>query len=330
MRRNVLFFAIALMLSAGLGAGWAQSSDATLSEQVRDEIKEHKEAIDKYLAVGNKNEAAYHANKIAFNYWVNGLLDQSLVYFKQSLQYNQEIGNTNAIASIYNFLGQVYNDKEDYTNALKNFQEALTIRRKMKDKQNMASIMSSMATVYNTTKQYQNAVNILEDAIDIAKELQDKKKMANIYGMLANNYEEMGNSQKSFEYLNLYSAIDKVILKEETEKRQKMAQDRLTVVELKANEAEAEVDSAKRRLKSTEEALVQVERINQENMLQIELLQKEKQIKELTIKEQEAKLQFQVLLRNSFIGGFILVGLLAFVLYRGYMERSGTTRCWPT
>ena len=312
---NVFAISVLLLNATALNAQFSTE----LSQALAQEIEEHKAKANELENAGDFNQAAFHLNKAATIYWVNGFPNKAIPLFEQTITLNERIGNNNAIRMLNNNIAMIYTDEEDYPKALSYFNKSLSIARQMSRKPDIAASLLNIANVQTEMQKYTHAAKTLEEANAIARELNDAKLLRNCYSLLADVYEKMGNSEKSAEYFAMYTAISRKIQREELRKRDSEArkivedaQSKVTEIEQAKQLTEKELLDKQRALKETEENLEQIEQISKERQMQIDLLNKEKELKDAIIKNQK-------LVRNVFL--FIIFVVLAFAMLFFYNLR---------
>ena len=286
-----------------------------LFSQTNDKINDYLQKVELYKSQGDKSETAQYLNKLAFLYWDQENYDKALDYFNQSLTINVDIGNKNAIKTIYTNIGMIYSDKEEYETSILYFRKSLLISREINVKKDIASSLINLAVPLVTVKRYDEANKNLLEALNISMQNNNIKLMRTCYGMLSENYKKMGDDEKASKYFNLYASFQKKIQSEQIKENQQ----KMNAIKKQTSEIVAEKDT---KLKNTENSLIKQKKISKERQMQIGLLNKEKQIKELKIKEQNAQLKTEAMYRTFLIVGFVLVGLIAFVVYRGYKQKK--------
>lgn len=283
-----------------------------LSQTLNAEIEAQIVKANEFENSGNYNQAAFHLNKVATIYWVNGFPNKAIPLFEKTIALNEKIGNKNAIKALNNNIGLIYTDHENYPKALEYFNKSLSIARQMNRKPDIAASLLNVANVQSEMMEYANAAKTLEEVNALARELSDEKLLRNCYSLLADVYEKMGNSNKSAEYFALYTTISRKIQREEMRKSDSQArkivedaESKVTEIEHAKEQTEKELLNKQKALKETEESLEQVEQVSKDRQMQIDLLNKEKELKDAIIKNQK-------LVRNVFL--FIIFVVLAFAL----------------
>jgi two-component system, sensor histidine kinase and response regulator len=308
-----------------------------LSSQQEYNIQNYKLLVNKHEKLNNKVEVAEYLNKIAYIYWESEHHTEALEYFTQSMEINKTLNNKNALKSIYNSLGMIYSDLGQYDMALNMFSENLKICRKLKQNTDIISGLINLSVAYEDLKKNKEAITCLDEALKIAQEENNIKLMRRCYSALAENYENLGNGDKSMEYINLYLSLDKILQKEENElKDQKINQLQSISQDIKST-----LSTKAKRLEETEASLKEVQQLTREKQMEIDLLQRDNLIQSLKIRQQEAQIKFerQLLeiqtelqsaqdkklifersLRQILMGGVIIISLLALVIYMLYRQ----------
>lgn len=136
---------------------------------------------------------------------------EAIAKFEKALGIAKEIGNKEYIAWFLGNLGSVFQNMEQYDNALNYFKEALAIHKEIGDKLGERDRLSKIAAVYVMVGQYENALNYFKQTLAIHKELGDKigegdslTKIGSVYGM-------MGQHEKALGYIEQALAIQKEI-----------------------------------------------------------------------------------------------------------------------
>jgi len=310
----ILFPLIFLLLTGNIAA-----QNTSLPANAQKALEEYQQQAAQYSQSGNKSQESYYLNKIASLYWDHQLPLQAAEYYKKSLQLNHALGNQNAIAIISNHLGMIYADQKQQEPSLQYFEQSLTARKALGDKTHIVSAIINVAVSLNTKGDYQQAITQLEEGLALAKELQSVKLMRSCYGMISDNYRQLGNNDKAIEYYNYFASLEKKIQEEIIEQREAASQQKVA-------RAQAEKQAKEAELQNTTQELQKIEEISAKRQMQIDLLNKEKELKELALKEQEAQLKIEALVRNSLIGGIFLTALLAFMLFANIRQARRVNR----
>ncbi|HEY8401149.1 MAG TPA: tetratricopeptide repeat protein [Cytophagaceae bacterium] len=285
-----------------------------------------KKEADKSIQDGDNARAAELFYKIAFIYWNNNDLEESIQYFSESIKLNEQAGNIKSMAIASSNLGMIYSEMMDYESSISYFEKSILLKKLINDNDGIVSELLNQAMVMNSFEKYDDAIKSLEEALSIAKEFSDSKIIRIVYQLLGQNYEKTGNMQRSIDCYNYASIIDKQIQKEAYLLKEVQAKLELERMENKNRESEKarlikelELIQERERRKSTEDSLHEAEKLNRERTLQIELLNQEKKLKELTIKDQQAALEnqrFKMLVMIGFSVLVVIFGIYFIISYR--------------
>jgi serine phosphatase RsbU (regulator of sigma subunit) len=281
---------------------------------------------------GDKKEASRFLNMAASMCWESKNYPQAIRHFEKSLQLNESIGNENGISMINNNLGMIYADAADYEKSLIYFEKTLETRRKTKERLGIIAANVNIAVVLNNLKRHNEAGKYLEDALKLATEMNDTQQIRSCYGMLAETYQKAGNQQLSMQYFAMYRTFHEMEQKtKEGQYKQVAEQARLNqlLAEAEKKNKELELLNKNKQLVEKEKELVQSDKATEELMTQstkqelaIDVLKKNNLIKELTIKEEEAKLDAERRFRNLVIAGLALMLLLTGLVFYNYLQKQ--------
>ncbi|OFX85283.1 MAG: hypothetical protein A2W99_15060 [Bacteroidetes bacterium GWF2_33_16] len=306
LKTNFVFRIVIILFFLGY-SNLSKAQD--ISQETNALIENYKKQAEDFKLQNNATQQASYLNKIAYLYWESGVYKEAAQYFKESLELNKQSNNLNGIKSILFNIGLIYTDMEDYKKAYDSFHEGLSYARNLKQKDGIYTGLINEAGALKQLGKNNEAIKDLDEALLIAKELNNLKLIRTCYGMLAENYETLGNSEKTMEYYNLFASIDKHIKSEqikdiETKSKvevQKATQAK-TLSEQQLSEKVSELEEAQESLKKTEE-------ISKQQQLELDL-------KELAIREKEAQLRNERIIRFSFTAIAIIILLFSLVLIR--------------
>lgn len=276
-----------------------------ISEQAGDK----KATADAYYNIGNVNSIQNNLHDASQNYFAAlklyeeagykqgiGLCYASLVEYyakqkdyKKALEYNlkgiqilEAIEDRVRAAEAKDIRGNLYIEMNNYTDALKIFLEDLKVYQEMGDSINTAGAYNNVGFAYSKLKKYDESVNYFNKGLLLAKEVDAKDKILNCYRSLAELYEMKNDYKNAYRYHKLYFAMNDSLFNETKSKQ---------MAEMKTQyETEKKDDD-------------------------IALLNKNKEIQNIEINKQK-------LLKNSFIGGLLLVLVLFFLIYNNYRTRQ--------
>ena len=313
---------LVLILVLSLGTGYVTVFGQKLPAAIQREIDDNLALAKGSESQGNLAEAALYYGKVAKVYWVNNQSNQATEYFETAASLNEKIGNVNALRTIYGNLGVLSSDAEQYDKAIGYFQKSLTISRKQKRKADAATMLVNIGSAQLELNKNQEALKSLTEANSIALELNDLGLIKSTYGMLADVETKLGNSEKSADYFNLYTAFTRRIQRDqmaqkdkEVQAREEQAKQQVQEVVQSKKLTEEELLEQKKNLSSTKATLKKVEKVTAEKQMQINLLSKEKEL-------QNAQLRAQALVRNIIIGVVVILFGIAILILYGYNQKK--------
>ena len=109
-------------------------------------LNELKQSYQQALDGGDRNNAIFYLNKIAFNQWDNGNISEAITSFQELYKLAESNGNRNAMRNSCSNLGMIYSDKSEYAKAEEYIQKGLQINRQMGDKAGQAAALTNLAT----------------------------------------------------------------------------------------------------------------------------------------------------------------------------------------
>ena len=248
-------------------------------------IKFFLQALKVYEEIKYKKGLAYCYNNLGNTYFHQKKYSEALDMHLKSLKIKEEIHDKRGISSSLLNIGRSYSEQGKYKEALNYLERSIKIKEEIGDKSGIANVSINIAEVYIQQKQYPKALDFIRKGFEIAKEVGAKEVIEDAYKGYAEIYAKLGNYPKAYEFHNLYSDIKDSILNENNLKH--------------INELSAKYE-------------------NEKKEQEIVLLNKDKKIQETQF---QAELKQQTILRNVFIGGFVLVLLLAFVSVVGYRQK---------
>ena len=77
-------------------------------------LNELKQSYQQALDGGDRNNAIFYLNKIAFNQWDNGNISEAITSFQELYKLAESNGNRNAMRNSCSNLGMIYSDKSEY------------------------------------------------------------------------------------------------------------------------------------------------------------------------------------------------------------------------
>ena len=253
--------------------------------------------------------------------------NEALEYLYSSLGLAEQEGNIELLIEIYNDMGNLYVQVKDYKKAKGYTLQAYLLSKKIRNRNYYALSNLHLATINNELKNYYKAYSYAEEtyntlkqekypsltklkaliemaraciqikdfnqaeekldiAMSFARQIQAKKQIAQIYQYFSLLYESQNDPTRALVYFKLHKVHIDSVFNEE-----------------------------KTRSISRMHSLLQLEKKDKE----IDLLTRDKKIR-------EEEYQIQTLVRNSFIGAFSFILVLAFILFRNNARGRKTNK----
>lgn len=258
-----------------------------------------------------------------------GALDKALEFFFKSLKINESIGNQEGMVICFNDIGCIYRDQGDYNKATDYYNKSLKICIETNDKKGMSLFYGNLGIVHtelgkiaaekkSKTENFNKAFKYFSMSMEISENLGNKSVISQIYIYKGILLSQMGEHKKAIE-----SCINGVELSRSIGELNILKEAYKYISEIYANAGDYKnaykshllfsnlndslFKSNDRKRFAEMQMIHEIE--NQEKELQ--LLNKDNQI-------QEAEIKKQTLIRNSFIIGFVLLLLLAFLIFNRY------------
>lgn len=257
----------------------------------------YRKSLKIYETIGDIKGVATLYNNIAFIYNNKGNSQEALEYFQKSLKIENELGNKDGIARTLNNMGSSYYKKGNIPDALEAFRKSLKIYEEIGDKSGIASSLDKIGVIYLEQKKYAEAEIFCALSLKIAKELGFPESIYNASLTLSKIYKIQGGAAETSG--NMAVAAD----------RYKNAMEMKDLFKLMADS----ISNAETR-KSVLKKQMQYEFEKKESEANAEQNKKDAVAKE--------EKQRQIVIRNSFIGGFVLVLTLALMISKGYRQKQ--------
>jgi len=160
-----------------------------------------------FEALKDTTKAIDVESNIAIVYKNIGLYEKSLeVAFRQLARLNQK-KPTRALASCYNTIALVYEDTEEYDDAIAYHREALRVRKEIGYQAGEGHSFHNIGEAYRNKGQYDSARANLQRALKIKNDLNDKSGTSSTLNSLGRTYVGLGKLTEAEKYFNDALAI---------------------------------------------------------------------------------------------------------------------------
>jgi len=285
-------------------------------------LEAYQTALMIYEGYDNKSRMAMAFNGIG-NIYI-GLVDnlQATDYYQRALKIHEEFNDKRSIAFCLSNLANISSKEGDYNKALEYYQRAYIILEELGFKAHMGSVLSNQSILFKEQGDYYKALELCQESLKLFQDIEDEKGKCGVYLSLSGIYIKTDETDKA-EY-NALLAL-KIANKFKLLGKQQSAHELLfEIYEIKNNYRKAY--NHHKQFKAIYDSLY-----NEDNVKKITGLEykynfdKEKQAIELEQQKKDAvnaeKARRQKVVRNSFIGGFSLIFLLAIVIFLNLIQK---------
>jgi signal transduction histidine kinase/tetratricopeptide (TPR) repeat protein len=284
--------------------------------------------------LNDQNGIALSLNNIGIIYVEQKEYDKALDYYQRSLEIREGLGDSFGIAGSYNNLGVVYRNLKDLDKALEYYTKSLTIRMKIGDKRGIASVLNNIGIIHKTKGDIEKAIEYYEKSVAIQHELGQKSNISSTLSNIGHLYLKENNLNKASAYGEKSYTIAKEVgnpmqikmaakLKEEVCRKKGDYRNALKFYEEYIVMRDSLDNIQNREL--TEKRYWQYE--YQKKTLADSLQHQQAiEVKNLMLakKQEESKRQLVVIYALFFV--FILMIVLAMLIYRGYLMKIKTNK----
>jgi tetratricopeptide (TPR) repeat protein len=248
------------------------------------EAKENLEkALKMFIEVGNKSGIALTYNTLGIMQQRQRKLDEARQSFLKSAEILRQSNEQQGLSMAYNNIGSVYEEENRYEDAMASYMQALEIKERIEDKEGIAITYNNIGGLDNAKGDYASAVSWCKKALLIGKETGSAEVIRDANQLLFESYKHLDDPKNAFiSYQQYIEYRDSLINQENTEK---IVQQQMQF-DFDKKESIARAEQQKKDERAQQQA------------------QKEK------------------LIRNVFIGGFLLVLILAVFIYKGYRDKQ--------
>jgi serine phosphatase RsbU (regulator of sigma subunit) len=237
--------------------------------------------------MGDKNGIAAILNNIGTIYEEKKEPGNALRYYERSLEVARSNSHSGMIGLDLYSIGGIYFNRGNTAGALENYLEALVVAETIQDKVLIPKIKNKTGDIYIQQKKYAEAEGLLKEALAMSLAVGNLSNQTESNRLLSRLYAQKGNWKLSYKHY-----------KEHTELKDSIYNDTKTK-DMVRNEMNFDFDKK-------------------------QALEKKEQEKKDAITA--AELSQQRMQRNYFIAGFILMLVVAIVVFRSYRQKQKANR----
>lgn len=292
-----------------------ESFSQDLTQDQNTQIEQYQLALNTAKDGNEWINAAAISSKIAYVYWDSQKYNEAISFFNQSIEHSKKIDNKNGVKTIRFNLGLVNIDKGDYQTALTEFNSGVSIARELNQKKDILSGLINSASITQSLGKHEEAINTATEALGYAQELKDLNLTKRCYGILYENYQEIGDSEKSIEYFDLYSTVDKFLRDEQLKKVEADSEKKVSNIQNEKAKTDEKLQSSNQQLKVAKDSLQIAREITERQKLQLKL-------NEVTLREKEAQLKNEKLIRYGLTAIILLTLIFLIIVYVQYRQKK--------
>ncbi len=166
---------------------------------------------DKHLEHLYLVSLAGSTNNQGINYVSNGNIELGLLSYQKSLDFYQQIGDTQGMSITLNNIGTISEQQGDIAKSMDYYQRSLKLERQLGNKQGEAAGLNNLAIVYLNLGDISRALDYHHTSLKIREDLGDKQGMAESFNNIAYIYDDQGDTEKAIDHYEKSMKIKKEI-----------------------------------------------------------------------------------------------------------------------
>jgi len=300
------------------------------------QLSEYEKSLAQAIEAKDNGKASYYAYEVAKQYVSLNQLDKANQYLGQCLTYGKKVNDRSLMYLVHQQLAMNFISKNDYSRALENFQKAGKLAEELKRPDFVMESLIQEAVSQGQLKRYKKSIEALDRALSLSLQQGDKLTQQKCYELLSEYHSKAGNAVKAKEYQSLYNTmLQSKHMEEQSVEQKKKLDQQIQKANVEKKTASVQLEQQAKRLRHTEDSLLatkytlestthslqEAQETNEKRQLQIDLLNKDKELADLQIKEQDAQLKNEALIRNSVVVGLLLAIVLVIVAVTGYRRQ---------
>ena len=285
-------------------------------------IQFHLKALSLFEETETKDGIAWTTLNIARLFKLNESFDKALEYLNKSMKIYQtiaeETGVETGITLCLKEYGLIYVKSGDLDKALQYSRKALERNKKNNNQYGIANSYANLGRIFYRKNNYEKSLSYLQQSLELKQQLDDIVEIPSLLRKIGENYLKMNEYNRAREFVEKSLAQAK---EEQLKEEQKESYRALSKIFQNQNKPQKALEHyiAFSELKDS----LANQKINKLEM-QYEFEKEQKKLeyeKKQEAARQKAKLKRQRLITYAFIAGFILLGLLLFVIYKSYRRK---------
>lgn len=276
-------------------------------------LSSHILALEKAESINDKFRIATTLNYLGNVYFSQNQYQLAISYYKQSLQYAEITQTNNQILNNLYKLGRIHETLNNFQEAYKFYKRSLLIEEETKNKEGMFYSLVGIGSVCTKRQNYYQANIIYQRALKVAGELQVLSYVSLCYYHLGDLMREQKEFVKARDYY-----LKALVIADSLEFKKERRDCYLNLAQTNENlQFYNDAYYYLARFVEVNDTLFNQEANERKLRMQVryDLRNKEKEIELLRQREQQ-----NLVYKNFLIAGFILISLIAFLLF--YLNRT--------
>lgn len=166
--------------------------------------KYFKQSIEYSQEIFDQRQVALGWSNLGTVYKERKDYDRAIEFNQKAITSLTELNDYNGLGEAYNNLGVIYRELHKYELAAHNFNKALVHYESTNNRERIAGVYHNVGTVFLQQKRYLIALNYLNRSIEIRKQFGSKNQIFYTYRIISDVYSEIGKSKESLKYMHMY------------------------------------------------------------------------------------------------------------------------------
>lgn len=185
-----------------------------------------KQALDYATKIGDKRQQAIAKDRLGDICQEKSDFTNAMKAYVEALKIRNEINDEAGIGVSKNNIGLIFLLQEDYTQAEENLKEALTVKQKMKDDVGASVVLNNLGDVYLARKLYGKSLENYRNALDLKLATEDINGASKIANHIGKISSDLGDYEGALTYYQM-----SLNLHSSTENLPKIAEDHNHIAE---------------------------------------------------------------------------------------------------
>jgi len=179
--------------------------------QYKDALVFYEQSLEIYQKLGDRESEGRTLNNISQIYQARGEYHTALTYLQDSLKIAQEVSNRKEEGTTLNNISQIYQARGEYHTALIYLEDSLKISQEVSDRKVESATLNNMGQIYGVQGDYERSLQYLEDSLKISQEIGNRQGEGTTLNNLVTIAHAHGDYAMGLRYLGLSLKISQEI-----------------------------------------------------------------------------------------------------------------------